>query len=158
VPAGAPLTGGLNTLTVVAPGLLARGGTPDDTGFAWLKQHGWKSVVDVRTTDDTTYAGFVADKFGYLWLPVSSGLAPTPEQARSFLCFVASPANQPVFAHDNSGAERVSVLIALYRYAAQGWPMDAAVKEQKLYGDSLSLDQLTFLQAWANQYAPGTIP
>jgi hypothetical protein len=158
LPAGAPLSQGLSLFSVVAPGLLARGGTPDDPGFAWLRQHGWNSVVNVRTTDDTTYSGFVTDKFGYLWLPVNSGLAPTPDQARSFLCFVVTPANQPVFAHDNSGAERVSLFIALYRYAVQGWPMDAAVREQKLYGDSLTLDQLTFLQAWANQYPAGTIP
>lgn len=157
LPAGAPLSAGMQTFSVVVPGQLARGGTPDDAGFAWLKQHGWTSVVDLRTTDDTTYTGFVNDHFGYLWLPVNSGLAPTPDQARNFLCFVVGPANQPVYVHDNSGAERVSVFVALYRYAVQGWSMDIAVKEAKLYGD-ISLDQLTFLQAWANQYQPATIP
>jgi protein tyrosine phosphatase (PTP) superfamily phosphohydrolase (DUF442 family) len=138
--------------------VLARTGTPDAAGFNWIKQHGWKSVVDVRTTDDNTYSDFVALHFGYLWLPVDTGLAPTPDQARQFLCFVVNPANQPVLVHDNSGAERVSMFVALYRYAAQGWPMDAAVREEKLYGDSMNLEQLTFLQAWANQYAPGVIP
>ncbi|HZS15848.1 MAG TPA: hypothetical protein VFC09_14730 [Candidatus Dormibacteraeota bacterium] len=158
VPAGAPVTQGMTLFSVVSPGILARGGTPDAAGFNWLKLHGWKSVVDVRTTDDTTYSDFVADRFQYLFLPVDAALAPTPDQARSFLCFVVNPANQPVFAHDNSGAERVSLFIALYRYAAQGWPMDMAVREAKAYGDSLTLEQLTFLQAWANQYPPGTIP
>lgn len=160
IPAGAPLSQGMALFSVVSPGVLARGGTPDDPGFTWLKTHGWKSVVDLRTTDDNTYSGFVADHFQYLWLSVDSGLAPTPDQARSFLCFVASPANQPVFVHDNSGAERVNMFVALYRYAVQGWPMDAAVAEEKLYGDSnsINLQQLTFLQAWANQYPPGAIP
>ena len=158
VPPGAPLTTGMTLFSVVAPGILARGGTPDQAGFTWLKQHGWNGVVDVRTTDDTTYSGFISDGFKYLWLPIDNGLAPTPDQARSFLCFVVNPANQPVFAHDNSGAERVDLFVALDRYAAQGWPMDLAVHEEKLYGDSLNLEQLTFLQAWANQYAPGVIP
>jgi protein tyrosine/serine phosphatase len=159
LPPGTPLSQGLTLFSVVAPGILARAGTPDEAGFTWLKTHGWNGVVDLRTTDDTTYTGFVSNHFaGYLWLPIASGLAPTPDQARSFLCFVAKPANQPVFAHDNSGAERISLFIALYRYAVQGWTMDAAVKEQKLYGESLSLEQLTFLQAWSTQYPPGTIP
>jgi Tyrosine phosphatase family len=158
LPAGAPVGNGMTNFSVVIPGVLARTGTPDEAGFTWLKTHGWKSVVDVRTTDDTTYSGFVANKFQYLWLPVNSAAAPTPDQARSFLCFVTNVANQPVVAHDNSGAERVSVFIALYRYAVQGWPMDVAVAEGRLYGDSLSVDQLTFLQAWANQYPPGTVP
>jgi tyrosine-protein phosphatase SIW14 len=160
VPAGAPLSQGMTVFSVVAPGILARGGTPDESGFSWLKQHGWKSVVDLRTTDDNTYAGFVADRFQYLWLAVGSGLAPTPDQARSFLCFLVNPANQPVFVHDNSGAERVDMFVALYRYAVQGWPIDVAVREEKLYGDSnsINLEQQTFLQAWANQYPPGTLP
>jgi Tyrosine phosphatase family len=158
LPPGAPLGTGMTLFSVVVPGVLARAGTPDAAGFNWVKQHGWKSVVDVRTTDDNTYSDFVALKFQYLWLPVDTGLAPTPDQARQFLCFVIAPANQPVLVHDNSGAERVSMFIALYRYAAQGWPMDLAVKEQKLYGDSMNLEQLTFLQAWASQYAPGVIP
>ncbi|HXA29819.1 MAG TPA: hypothetical protein VN193_13855 [Candidatus Angelobacter sp.] len=158
LPAGAPLGQGMASFAVVSPGVLARAGTPDEPGFIWLKTHGWKSVVDVRTTDDTTYAGFVNQHFQYLWLPIASGLAPTPDQARSFLCFVVAPANQPVLVHDNSGAERVSMMVALYRYAVQGWPMTVAVDEEKLYGDSLNLEQLTFLQAWANQYPAGTIP
>ena len=160
VPADAPLGQGMTTFSVVAPGILARGGTPDDSGFRWLKQRGWRSVVDVRTTDDNTYAGFVADHFQYLWLSVDSGLAPTPDQARSFLCFVVNPANQPVYVHDNSGDERVDTFVALYRYAVQGWPMDVAVREEKLYGstNSINLQQQTFLQAWALQYPPGTIP
>lgn len=158
LPAGAPLGQGMTLLAVVSPGVLARAGTPDEAGFTWLKSHGWKSVVDLRTTDDTTYSGFVANHFQYLWLPIGSGLAPTPDQVRTFLCFVVAPANQPVVVHDNSGAERVSMLVALYRYAAQGWPMALAVQEEKAYGDSLNLEQLTFLQAWANQYPPGTVP
>ena len=159
-PADAPLGQGMTTFSVVSPGILARGGTPLDSGFTWLKQRGWRSVVDVRTTDDNTYAGFVADHFQYLWLSVDSGLGPTPDQARSFLCFVVNPANQPVYVHDNSGDERVDTFVALYRYAVQGWPMDVAVREEKLYGDtkSITLEQQTFLQAWANQYPPGTIP
>ena len=158
LPAGAPVGSGMTNFAVVVPGVLARTGTPDEPGFTWLKTHGWKSVVDVRTTDDTTYSGFVANRFEYLWLPVNSAAPPTPDQARTFLCFVTNVANQPVLAHDNSGAERVSVFVALYRYAVQGWPMDVAVAEEKLYGDSLSVDQLTFLQAWSNQYPPGTVP
>lgn len=158
LPPGAPLGQGLTYFSVVAPGILARGGTPSEQGFAWIKQHGWKSVVDVRSTDDMTYAGFVTDQFQYLWLSVESGLAPTPDQARTFLCFVVNPASQPVYVHDNSGAERVSMFVALFRYAVQGWPMNVAVQEEKLYGDSINLEQLTFLQAWANQYPPGTIP
>jgi protein tyrosine/serine phosphatase len=158
LPAGAPLTEGLTLMSVVVPGVLTRAGTPGESGFTWLKLHGWKSVIDLRTTDDTTYSGFVTNRFQYLWLPIGSGLAPTPEQSRSFLCFVQNPANQPVVVHDNSGAERVSLFVALYRYAVQGWPMDVAVNEQKLYGESMTLEQLTFLQAWANQYPPGTIP
>jgi hypothetical protein len=158
LPPGAPSGQGMTLFSVVSPGVLARAGTPDAAGFNWLKLHGWKSVIDLRTTDDNTYSDFVANHFQYQWLPIEAGLAPTPDQARTFLCFVVNPANQPVLVHDNSGAERVSIFVALYRYAAQGWPMDAAVKEEKLYGDALNLEELTFLQAWANQYPPGTIP
>jgi protein tyrosine/serine phosphatase len=156
-PANLPHGGGFDTFAVVQPGVLTRSGTPDAHQFDYLRAAGWRSIVDVRTTDDRTYSGF--DRLGlrYLFLPVVSGGAPTDDQALSFLCFVTDTANQPVAVHDNSGRERVGVLVALYRYSVQAWPMSAALAEEAGFGDELSAAGIAFLDDWAARHPPGQL-
>jgi protein-tyrosine phosphatase len=76
------------------------------------------------------------------------GSAPTTNQARQFLKFVTDPVNQPVEVHCRGGYGRTGTLIALYRYAVDGWTMSQAIAESKLYMGGIDNNQKKWLLNW----------
>lgn len=158
IPADAPNGDGFTLFSVVRPGVLTRSGTPTKPQFDYLRGHGWRSIVDLRTTDDTTFAGFTEEGFRYLWLPIDVTQIPTLDQAARFLCFVTQAENQPIDVHDNTGAERTCVMAALFRYSIESWPMETAIHEALLYGGGPNQGQIAFLRRWASNHKPGVLP
>lgn len=123
--------------------------------FKWLKNNGWKSVVDLRVDgeykeigDDRRLKGFKALGFNFLSLPIRDGGTPTLNQARQFLKFVTDPANQPVEIHCRGGYGRTGTLIALYRYTVDGWTMQQAIAESRLYRGGIDSSQEKWLLNW----------
>ena len=158
MPSGYPGGAAASAFAIVEAGVLSRSGTPTADQFAFLRESGWHGIVDVRTTDDRSYPGFGGYGFHYLQIPIELQEAPSDAQALAVLCFITDPANQPVDLHDNSGRERVGLFVALFRYSAQGWSMDAALREEASFGDILSAPQVAFLEAWATTHPPGRLP
>jgi hypothetical protein len=39
-------------------------------------------------------------------------------------------------------------MVALYRYQIQGWPIDQAIAESKLYGGGVNSEQILWLNHW----------
>lgn len=162
IPEGAPKAHGFWSFSVPVPGILSRSGQPLPEEFEWLKEKGWRSVVNLRvdgergeTGDDLKLPGFQELNFNYLHLPITDGSPPTDEQAKKFLAFVTNPENKPVHVHCRGGIGRAGTLVALYRYAVGRWPMKEAIKESRLYQGGVSEAQKKWLQKWALAHSPG---
>ena len=135
---------------------LSRSGMPsDDSGWRWLRGQGVKSVVTFRPQNDVDY-----NKFGFqhvLRIPMR-GDPPTDQQAEEFLRFIQDPANQPAHFHCTAGKSRTGIMAALARYSIDGWPMQRALEEARLYrgGEDLSANRVAWLNNWAAKHKPGS--
>lgn len=136
---------------------LTRSGMPHvDGGWKWLRAQGVRSVVTFRQENDVNY-----DEFGFvrvLHLPMSGHKFPTEEQAGHFLQFIQDANNQPVHIHCTLGRDRTGMMTALTRYAVDGWPLDKALAEARMYrgGKDLSPRMIAWLQDWAAKHQPGS--
>ncbi len=162
IPAEAPKDYGFWSLALPVPGVLSRSGQPTLKDFKWLKDNGWKSDIDLRVDgergevgDDRKIPGFNALGFNYLPLPIADGSPPSEKQAKEFLAFITNPANQPAHVHCRGGIGRTGTMVALYRYAVQGWPMDKAIEESLPFQGGVSEGQKKWLLKWAAEHSPG---
>lgn len=153
---------GFWSFAIAVDKVLSRSGQPTYENFKWLKENGWRSVIDTRedgeygeVTDDKKISGFNELGFNYLYLPMKDNTVPTNEQAESFLNFITDPKNQPAHLHCRAGIGRTGTLTALYRYSVQGWPLEDALKEAKLYSSGLNKVQTAWLEQWALNHQPG---
>ncbi|NLO90482.1 MAG: hypothetical protein GX410_00635 [Elusimicrobia bacterium] len=160
-PDDAPLSRNFLSFSIPVPGVLSRSGQPTEYEFFWLKEHGWKSVINLRggvghkeDADDAKLPGFDALGFKYLRIQMTDADAPTDGQADHFLSFMRDTANHPAHLHCNKGISRTGVLTAVYRYSMQGWPMGRAIREAALFG-GLTRVQKLWLREWAARHKPG---
>jgi protein tyrosine phosphatase (PTP) superfamily phosphohydrolase (DUF442 family) len=163
LPEDAPEAYGFWSFAQPVPGVLSRSGQPLPEEFQWLKERGWKSVVNFRVddergeiADDALLSGFDGLGLNYLRLPISDGSPPNDEQAEAFLAFVTDPDNHPVHIHCRAGIGRTGTLTALYRYSVQRWPMEEAIRESRLFRGGISSSQKRWLEQWAERHPPGT--
>lgn len=162
IPSDAPKDYGLWSFAMPVPGVLSRSGQPLLSGFKWMKDNGWKAVVDLRVDgergevgDDRKIPGFNALGLNYLPLPIADGSPPTDAQAKEFLAFVTNPANQPAHVHCRGGIGRAGTMVVLYRYSVQGWPMDKAIEESRAFQGGVSEGQVKWLNNWAIENPAG---
>ncbi len=142
---------------VVDQGILFRSAQPDGDGYQWLLSRGVKSIVSFRRETDDTSSSVLRRGFqNYLWLSIEDETNPTDDQAEQFLRFVTDPQNWPVLVHCKVGVGRTGTMVALVRYAVDGWSMDEAIKEAKLYRGGVELvpSQTTWLNHWAAKHPP----
>jgi protein tyrosine phosphatase (PTP) superfamily phosphohydrolase (DUF442 family) len=163
IPSDAPKDYGFWSFAIVDAGKLSRSGQPTIKDFQWLKDNGWKGNVDLRIdndhnepSNDAQIQGFNALGFNYLRIQMTDGAAPTMDQAKQFLDFATKPENQPVHVHCRGGIGRAGVMVALYRYAVDGWPIDQTIEESKLFQGGVDESQQKFLRTWAQNNAPGS--
>lgn len=165
IPPKSPKTGGFAMFAMPVKKKISRSGQPTINQFRWLKKKGWKSVVNLRVDgelgqvgDDRKIVGFDNLKFNYLWLPINDATPPTDEQAEQFLQFVRQKKNRPLHIHCQAGVGRTGMMVALYRYSVQGWPMERAIQESELFAGGGSETQKTWLRQWAATHAPAGYP
>lgn len=163
IPEDAPTAYGFWSFAVPATGVLSRSGQPLIGEFKWLREQGWKGVIDLRTDgergevgDDAKIPGFNELGFNYVYMPLIDGHPPTQEQAEEFLAFVTDPANQPTHIHCRGGIGRAGTMTALYRYAVEGWPMKDAIEESRAFQGGVSTLQEPWLYEWAENNEPGS--
>jgi len=163
VPADAPKDYGFWSFAIPVPGVLSRSGQPTIADFKWLKENGWKSDIDLRVdgdhnevSDDAQIPSFNELGFNYLKIQMLDGAAPTDAQAKQFLSFVTQPENQPAHVHCRGGIGRAGIMVALYRYSVQGWPLDQIFKESALYQGGIDSAQQKWLAQWAQSHPAGS--
>ena len=140
---------------VIWTGLLSTSQAPaDDSQQLWLRGRGVDTVVilDDAMIDVGRY-GF--DSF--LWVPLGTGTVPTVVQAERFLTFIQQPDNQPAHISGSLRAAR-ALLVALLRYAVDGWSLDDALREAQRInlGSPLPPQMSAWLRAWAVPHPPGS--
>lgn len=142
---------------VVDQDLLSRSALPKEQGYTWLRRQGVISVVNLMMKDvGEVYLRGLGFQ-NYLWLPLHG--PPTDDaQAERFLQFVGDSRNWPVHVHCAEGKDRTGGLVALVRYAIDGWPIEKALEEARLYrkGEDLTPKFLEWLERWGQRHPPGS--
>jgi hypothetical protein len=159
-PASGPIAGApVRNFGMVEEGILYRSAQPNTLALPWLRRYGIASIVNLREQqhDDgarlLTGLGFTS----YLHLPIDNYAPPTEAQALAFLEFVQDRRHWPVLVHCAEGKGRTGVLVALTRYAVDGWTIEQALAEANNYTSKLALSepQRAWLADWARMHAPG---
>ena len=162
IPTEAPAAYGFWSFSIPVSDVLSRSGQPLIGEFKWMAKSGWRGVVNLRVDgerdevgDDAKLPGFNQLGLNYLHLPIVDGHPPTDEQAEKFLKFVTDPNNQPTHVHCRGGIGRAGTMVALYRYAVQGWPMDQAIAESRAFKGGVSSLQEVWLERYAQTNRAG---
>jgi protein tyrosine phosphatase (PTP) superfamily phosphohydrolase (DUF442 family) len=111
---------------------LYRGAQPTAEGFATLKAHGIKTIVNLRLehSDRSLLAGI-----GLQYVEIRCNpLDPEEKQVVEFLRVVRDSKNQPVFVHCAYGSDRTGTMVGIYRITQQGWSADETIKELYVFG------------------------
>jgi tyrosine-protein phosphatase SIW14 len=116
----------------VAPGIY-RGGQPKERGYEWLKQHGVKTIINLRSERDERRQ---VESLGlhYVYLPMDARDEISPDAIQNFLSIISDPARQPVFVHCQRGADRTGFMVGVFRIAKQGWTPEQAYDEARDIG------------------------
>ena len=151
-----PKDGPVRNYAVVWPGKVMRSGKPySEDGWTWVHQQGVKSIVTLIRGDNVDYK-----KYGFedvLHVPLQGQEVPTEEQAKQYLQFIQDPKEWPVDVHCAEGKDRTGMMVALARYAIDGWPMEKALEEAKTYrGSDLARFRVEWLTKWAAEHKPGS--
>ena len=147
----------IHNFGVVEEDIIYRSAQPTDAEFRWLLNQGFKSIVSFRReSGDTGKSALNMGFKNYLWLSIEDETNPNDEQAKRFLDFVTDPQNWPVLIYCKVGAGRTGTMSALIRYAIDGWSMEEAIEEARLYRNGVSLveNQLDWLNHWAANHPP----
>ena len=144
---------------VVEQGILYRSAQPHELALPWLRRYGIASIVNLREEryDDGDWLIARLGFTSYLRLPIDNHTPPTDAQALAFLEFVQDQRNWPVLVHCAEGKGRTGVLVALTRYAIDGWSVEQALAEANKYttDGALNETQRAWLAQWARTHAPG---
>jgi len=120
---------------------IATSGIIEPGGIALLKEQGFKTIIDLRTSAEgtvTEQAQAKAQGLAYYNVPIGRAL-PDAEAIKQFSELLATPALQPVLVHCGSG-NRVGQLWALHR-KHQGVSAIQAIHEARQMGMRPSREQ-----------------
>jgi tyrosine-protein phosphatase SIW14 len=118
---------------------LYRGGRPSAEQVRWLHQLGVRTIVCLRTGDDTTEEEAAARALGmrFLRFPFRASFnVPDGEMLRQIVASIQD-SHDPVYVHCSQGRDRTSLIVALYRVWVSRWaPALAWQKEAVAFGHS----------------------
>jgi hypothetical protein len=140
---------------VIWDGVLSSSRVPaDDSQWQSLRRAGVTTIVNL---DDRMFDVGRHGFEGFLWIPLGPDAGPREVEAARFLKFVQLPDNQP--AHISSAArESRAIVVALLRYAIDGWSKEQAFAEGQRFNGAapLSPPRATWLEGWAARHQPGS--
>ena len=110
-----------------------RGGQPRREGFAYLREIGVKTVINLRSENDEQTE---VQKLGmkYVQIPLSVWERVSENKIQAFLQVLRERENYPIFVHCERGADRAGFMVGLYRIAFQAWDADSAYREARALG------------------------
>jgi protein tyrosine/serine phosphatase len=126
---------GVSNFGEVTP-LLYRGGQPSQKGFQALKKLGVEIVVNFRDERDLIEAERHQVELldiRYVSIPWNSWHSPNDQQVAEFLTLLRANPQKKIFIHCHHGADRTSVMVAVYRIAAQNWTPPQAIAEMESF-------------------------
>jgi tyrosine-protein phosphatase SIW14 len=114
-----------------ASGTVFSGSEPGAVGLEFIRGLGIKTVIDLRKPGHGADLEFEqARKHGLNYFNIGTGYFGLSDNViASFLAVVLNPNFQPVYVHCNDGIDRTGALIAIYRIAVEGWPVEWARTE-----------------------------
>ena len=111
-----------------------RGAQPEGKDYADLKALGVKTVINLVNDEKGDEPALVKQEgMAYVHIPMTTSVAPTPDQIKQFLSLVEDPSKQPVYVHCVGGKHRTGVMTAVYRMTDDGWNADQAFQEMKQF-------------------------
>jgi len=112
-----------------------RGEQPVGRDYEDLAALGVKTVIDLQADGDNRDEADLVKAAGmkFYRIPMTTHVAPTPDQVAQFLRIANDPAQQPVYVHCAGGRHRTGVMTAVYRMEHDGWAADRAFDEMKRY-------------------------
>jgi protein tyrosine phosphatase (PTP) superfamily phosphohydrolase (DUF442 family) len=115
---------------------LYRGGQPENTGLAELRNLGVDIVVNLRhEADRIAREHALVEGLGmrYVSIPWRSKDGPNTGQVAQFLEVLRDNPDRRVFVHCRRGAERTGVYVASYRIAREHWTSEQALAEMERF-------------------------
>ena len=117
---------------------LMRGAMPTPYGMEWLKQHGVRTIIDLRQkgSQPVELERETAGLMGFRFINLSVNTLPSARQVRQFVETVdkAKESKEPVFVHCNYGSDRTGFFVAAWRVAGDGWRPTLAAAEMLEHG------------------------
>jgi protein tyrosine/serine phosphatase len=112
-----------------------RGEQPEGRDYADLAALGIKTVIDLQADGDNYNERTRVEAAGmkFYRIPMTTHVAPTPEQLALFLQIVNDSVQQSVYVHCKGGKHRTGVMTAVYRMEHDGWSASQAFNEMKRY-------------------------
>jgi len=126
----------IENVAKIADGIY-RGGQPDEEGYAWLKEQGFKTIISFRSHHPEKEK---VEKHGMraVAIPITAELGdsepPTAAQVKQFFDVLLDPQQRPVYFHCSRGSDRTGAMAALYRLEMDGWTNKEAIAEMKHFG------------------------
>ncbi len=156
--AGAPPPPGTRRRYIkwVSPGILLRGGAPDQRVFEDVKAQGVTTVFNLGKADAKWRA--TVEGLGMRAIALTSLGEPclTDDEVEAFLGIARKSKNWPIFVHCDDGAERTGALCAVFRIAVEGMDANAAIAEAKQMG-LRSKEQEDFIRRFYEEFKAGNL-
>ncbi len=114
-----------------------RGGRATQQGLNYLKQAGFKTIINLENDSKAINAeAAYAKKIGLQMYssPLSWTKPPNDAQINNIIAALQNPNMYPVFVHCHYGKDRTGMIIGLYRVLVQGWDPRDAYAEMIKYG------------------------
>lgn len=118
-------------------GTMFRGAEPiEPNAILFLRGLGVKTIVDLRKESTATRAEReVAAAHNLNYFNIAMGYIQIPDHVvAAFLAISLHPHYQPFFVHCSDGIDRSSTMVAIYRIAVEGWPIEWAQAEMEAHG------------------------
>ena len=138
--------------------ILCASGQPTGDEYRWLRDHGVKAIINLRSEYNGDRSLITSLGMEYLYIPIENNAAPTIKQVKTFLDYVDK--HNPALVHCGHGEGRAGTMIACYRIARYGWSAQKAIDEAIAHGmePPKAQKQIQFIKDFEIYWKEGQMP